>query len=317
MNTYGGSVFGDEDMKHKSISRYALALGIFSVAIASLPLACNSVVGIPSNNYRAVGAACAIDGQCESGVCSADQDTGSCGVCLERLRLGERCDKPLSACSGTAVCTNGVCQSTKGTAGAPCQMPAKGPSEDCDVDFYCANEGGGSGVCTAKPDLGEACGTIAFANCVGSGDCERGICVPNSEGALGESCDSRPCMQGLACHSYEDGHTCEEPNIVPLNESCAPHIGNLDCEKGTECELTGGPMGPDGYYPMACLAGKTVGQECASSHCAEGLVCTELDGETEFTCHRLGLVGEQCHWFYGACSAGLECRNGTCLAECQ
>lgn len=303
-------------MKHKSFSHYVVALGIFTIAVASVPAACAPTIAIASNSFRAVAAACAFDWQCAGGECSADEAGGGCGVCLDRVLVGDRCDKPLTTCSSTAVCTDGVCQSTKGTTGAPCEMGAKGGSDDCDVDFYCAGELGGTGVCKAKPDFGEACGTILFANCARGGDCERGICVRPREASLGESCDSRPCMQGLACHSYDEGHTCEEPNVVEMNDSCAPHIGNLDCEKGTACELTGGPMGADGYYPMACLAGKTEGQECASSHCAEGLVCSELSGENQFTCHRPGLTGAPCNRS-DECSTGLECRIGVCVAECK
>lgn len=308
-------------MPYKSLAHSALALGIFTAAVASLPLACDSTVLIASNSFRAVAAACAFDWQCAGGECSADEDGGSCGVCLDRLRIGDRCDKPLSTCSSTAVCTDGVCQSTKGTAGAPCEMGAKGGSDDCDIDFYCAGDWSSPGVCTAKPDFGEACGTSPFASCARGGDCERGICVRPREASLGESCDSRPCMQGLACHSYDDGHTCEDPNLVPLNESCAPHIGNLDCEKGTACELTGGPMGADGYYPMACLAKKTEGMECGPLDCVDGFKCrraetTTPEGFPKYTCQRLRLAGETCT-FADDCNAGLECRNGTCLAECQ
>lgn len=304
-------------MKHGIFSHFAASLGIFTMAVASVPMGCDPIVAVASDKYfRPAGTACAFDWQCASGPCSADVDNGTCGVCLEQRRPGERCDGPLLTCSSTAVCTNGVCQSTKGTAGAPCTIEAKGGSDDCDADFYCDGDFGGAGICTAKPDFGEACGTQVFAQCARQGDCERGICTPPREAGLGESCDSRPCMQNLACHSYDDGHTCEEPNIVKLNESCAPHIPNLDCEKGTQCELTGGPMGPDGYYPMACLAGKTEGQECASNHCAEGFVCSQHEGDTDFKCWRLGILGETCRRS-DECNAGLECRKGVCMAKCQ
>lgn len=138
--------------------------------------------------------------------------------------------------------------------------------------------------------------------------------VPPALGALGESCDERPCEEDLVCHTLSAGQTCVKPSLIPVNGACGPHGPGLDCVKGAACELTGGPEGPDGF-PMACLAGKAEGEECASSHCAEGLVCEEPEGETIFKCQRLRTEGEPCRYF-AECGPGLECRKGQCLAEC-
>lgn len=306
----------NQAMKFNAFSRHTLAFGIFTLGIVSLPMACDSVVGVSSNLYRPAGAACAYGWQCAEQACSAESaEGGLCGVCLDIRRLGEACGDGLAACSWTAECIDGICQSTKNTAGEPCENQAKGGSDDCDADLYCAGKLGGMGVCTALPTFGEPCGP-GIQKCAGFGHCERGTCVAPREGALGDSCDDRPCMVNLKCHSFPEGHTCEEPNVVPLNGNCTSSIPNLDCAKGTSCSLTGGPMLPTGRYPVACLANKLEGEECASSRCADGLVCQRLDGETIYSCHPLRVEGENCQ-SADACSSGLECRNGTCVVECN
>ncbi|HSO40466.1 MAG TPA: hypothetical protein VLT33_48400, partial [Labilithrix sp.] len=84
---------------------------------------------------RPVGAPCAFANQCASGACSADVPGGGCGVCLDVRGLGERCDRPLLTCSRSAVCSDGICRSTKATAGQPCTIGPKRESSDCDDEL--------------------------------------------------------------------------------------------------------------------------------------------------------------------------------------
>src|SRR5262245_41713149 len=75
-----------------------------------------------SPDLRQAGVACAFDSQCASHQCSADVENGGCGVCLDVQQLGQPCDGPLQGCSTSAVCEDGVCQSTKKVAGEPCAL---------------------------------------------------------------------------------------------------------------------------------------------------------------------------------------------------
>jgi hypothetical protein len=281
-----------------------------TAAVAPLPAAAAHLGAL-----RAVGQACAFAWQCASGSCSADVASGGCGVCRDVRRLGQRCDEPLATCSATATCSSSrgaTCVSTKKVLDQPCALGGLGDSQDCDDDLYCEGTPGGTGTCKAKPAQGEACSLDQpFAVCVGGGNCERGTCAARRLGAAGDSCDQRTCDEGLAC---EHG-ACQRPTAIATGAPCGVSPG-LTCEVGARCELTGGPADASGHSPMACLPGRTEGQECASNHCAEGLFCDPPAPGAPSRCQRLRSEGEACR-LDDSCAASLECRQGRCQVACR
>jgi hypothetical protein len=270
----------------------------------------------PRNTVQ-TGAACAHDFQCQTGLCSANEGT-ACGTCQEIRFLGESCGVTANtSCSRSALCANGACISTKKAKNEACRLGAKGESDDCDDELYCKGDGDASafpstGVCAARPRLGESCVTSNFAaTCVLGLACERGVCTAKGEAHLGESCDNRTCTAGLFCREADT--TCQ-PATLPLGADCGSLLGVADCVQNTRCELTG--EGSSAPYPMKCLAGRALGAECASSFCAADLVCFLASGASNFTCVPPRNEGETCSGYDVDCASGLECRAGTCKPAC-
>ena len=271
--------------------------------------------GTDAADLRGVGSACAFGPQCASGACSANTDAGSCGTCLDVRALGERCGAAGTTCRASATCQSGICVSTKKTAGQSCTLGGKGESLDCDDELFCAHTGplgpeGLEGTCTPRGALGGRC-DVAPGGCVGTAQCERGMCVAARIGQLDDTCDDRACATGLFCRQ---DRTCQNTTLI-AGADCGRAIGFESCVPGTQCELTGAAP-QEAPYPMACLPGRGEGELCASNHCGVGLSCSEAPGTTEFRCKKQGTDGQPC---IGAdeCAASLECRAGTCRPACR
>src|SRR5689334_13147180 len=111
-------------LRHTSIVALLgwISLGALAACAAPEP---EAPLAWGSQTFKDIGSACAFGSQCESLRCSADVESGGCGVCLDVRKLGERCDGPLQGCSASAVCQDGVCQSTKKLVGESCQIGPK------------------------------------------------------------------------------------------------------------------------------------------------------------------------------------------------
>jgi hypothetical protein len=98
-------------------------------------------------------------------------------------------------------------------AGEPCALDHKG-QQRCQFPLYCATGAdAGSGVCTPRPQPGEACGRGAMA-----AECDFGL----------------DCIHGTCWDTRVDGERCDEPNT-----RCA---AGTECQRGT-CTATQPPPG--------------------------------------------------------------------------
>jgi hypothetical protein len=274
---------------------------------------------VESTLFRAKGMACAHNGQCASGRCSADgtDEPGLCGTCLEVRRLGEACDQTkLEVCSNSASCVAGSCVTKRKSVGDACMVGPKGESSDCDDELYCgkndtdAGPYDGAGTCKLRGVLGDAC-TSYPQGCFGNAPCEHGVCVAPGFAKLGEQCGARSCATGLFCE--EGSGTCR-PATLPLGADCGSLLGIAGCVAGTTCELTG--QGNSAPYPMTCNAGHAEGESCSTGSCQTGLVCKQRNQTGDWLCASPVPAGTACS-LDEECTSGLECRNGVCATACK
>jgi hypothetical protein len=282
----------------------------------------------PSSAPRPVGAACAFGSQCESGGCSADSASASCGQCFDMKKLGEACGGPLESCGSTAFCGKGSCQSTHKVLGDACALQPKGGDVgECDDSLYCAgNPGDPSGICATPVPLGGACvAGYGEVLCTRGAACEDSICVPYHQGALGESCEWHGCVGGLHCDPAT--RICGE-GTLPKGAPCGVFKGTIvdnTCAPGTLCGNLDWPNGGGGEDAIwTCVAPPVEGAPCISGGCADGLFCRWLEtkeiGDPVNRCERPREVGEACvldGYLETRCAAGLECRGGACAVPCK
>lgn len=258
---------------------------------------------------RPRGAACAFGVQCASGLCSANREAGTCGVCVERRFLGEPCGGPLVGCAKSATCSGGICRSKKKVAGEACGIYPKGGDQfECDDELFCDPGpppwSNGAGVCAPLLAAGSAC--ELFQTCAGELGCREGICAawpPPTESTVVSLPLGAPC--GLLDGRLLDG----------------------ECAAGTACryEPEGDPN-PRG----ACVTLPASGEPCPEGRCAAGLICARRSltcsgAEAGTRCEPLRTEGEPCEssssalrydWESTTCAPGLECRNGRCERPC-
>jgi hypothetical protein len=300
------------------------ALGLTLTLLSTVALQACSVTALdepsaPSMSAsRLVGVACAHDTQCASGQCGADEAHGTCGVCLEVRKLGERCDGPQQGCSASATCTEGVCTSTRKTLGVLCALqPKGGDALECDDSLYClGNAGDEQGHCTAFTPVGAACKPWP-ARCAPDSLCSpAGVCtlVP------ADSCQLHDCAAGMYCSQSE---ICQ-PATLPFGAPCG-RIPDTDdyidagCAPGAVC--TRPPTAdPNSWVSDVCLPLPTAGERCFDdSRCAAGFFCDEHpDGA--LLCAAVRAEGQACtsnRYLNITCTAGLECRGDVCMQPCQ
>lgn len=270
---------------------------------------------------RAVGEACAAAGQCASGRCSADEQAGGCGVCIEARRLGESCGGALQGCGLSAFCAKGTCVSNKKSAGEPCEpAPKGGDTGECDDELYCSGDWQKGGVCAARIALGGACDYRTL--CEAGAICIHDLCRPEASlyAGQGESCADGYCQDGLLCDP--EALVCK-PGSLKEGALCGIVSGEIvhdECASGLTCYDLKWPNGGGGQETVSrCHPLPEAGEFCAYGRCAPGLTC---DGHASFNvvspvCVRLRLEGEDCHEYGPDCVAGLECRAGACRAACQ
>lgn len=183
--------------------------------------------GLPClpGGLRPGAAACAVDAQCESGLCNAID--AACGTCQATLGLGKPCDGTIGWCSSALGlrCENGVCKKT-GFDGDAC-----GPKLACHSFFECMN-----GVCT-KPTggPGDACTQPSCDPMKGSFSCVNGVCSSTSVASLGEPCP----------YSYPDGTYCE------YGAFCQKGVCVASPKEGQACS----PYAPPCSLPLRCVGG--------------------------------------------------------------
>ncbi|MFO0761569.1 MAG: hypothetical protein U0359_34320 [Byssovorax sp.] len=271
---------------------------------------------------RPLGAACAFDSQCKSARCTADPEAGTCGQCVDPQPLGAFCAGALQGCSITAVCKDGVCQTTHKGPGETCSMGPKGEDlNECDQDLYCAHDENDwtHGTCAARVPVGGACDSFP-ANCVMGAYCDQnGHCVlPVPGSCLGTwRCDDgRYCAADFACRT---------PTLAE-GDACGLVDGSFvdnDCADGLVCGSITVPNGVDGPdSKTTCVALPLAGEHCQRDRCAPGLFCVRPpdDGSDLPRCAPKKGEGDACDngsYYPVTCAEGLECRDSICQPACR
>lgn len=312
---------------------FAVALPT-AISFGSLAACSLTPLGSPAPSSAPVtpglGLACAVDAQCASHRCSADIVSGSCGVCVDPRKLGERCDGPLQGCNPSAICDQGICKSTKKTVGEACALGAKGGDRrECDDELFCSRiDGAEEPMCLPLIliPVGEPCNFEPWAGlCTGGAYCSAdvgGICVL----PVSTSCNSTSCGVGNYCSN--DGRC--TPEIHPLGAPCDIVNGKIvggECVAGTVCYGHHVPQ-PDGgtQWLTACVPLPLQGELCIRDRCATGLFCARQAAESDpvhgevTRCEVVRNEGEACTtllYFNITCAAGLECRGEVCMQPCR
>jgi hypothetical protein len=263
---------------------------------------------------------------CKS-TCTADADCAPPNVCN-----GSSCGlRPIGASCAVAgdcqssFCAQGVCCMTActgsctscalvGTIGMCKPVPADGT----DPKGQCAVEGAATCGKTGLCDGAGACQLYAAGTQCAPPTCPTGSAMPMA--TLARTCDGngtcRPATT-QSCGAYAcNGTTC--------NGACG---GDGDCAPGNVCNA-----GACGLKRLGQLC--TVGTECDSAHCADGVCCTTDSCGNCQSCNVTGLGG-MCHpvpdgemephggclasppcGFTGKCDGNGACRNAPATTSC-
>lgn len=218
-------------------------------------LDCDQATGACVPGSQAVGAACSLDAECKSGLCTPEQTAGS-GKQWE----GGYCTQ---SCSTSAPCPQGSSCVTYDDGSSYCAS-ACGASSDCRSGYACS---GSAKVCLPDCRQGWSCGTALTcdsvtgscagkmldigAPCVANADCSTGLCTPAQSTSAGTTwsggyctslCSaSAPCAAPTKCVDYSDGSSC-----------AAACTTSTDCRTGYVCAASVGACLPDCRQGWAC-----------------------------------------------------------------
>ena len=256
-----------------------------------------------------VGGPCAQDNDCASGAyCDPNQ------VCVTKKTLGAACLTNNQCALGN--CVDGVCCNT--ACGGLCQV---------------CNLPGAVGTCSPIPagqDPVDECAGAASV-CDGAGVCKKSngqMCAAAGDCALGL------CVDGVCCNSGCVG-TCIACNVAGLLGTCSPIPNGQD--PANECA---GAVNCNGNGACGALlgigSGCSVGNECQSGNCIDGVCCNSTCTGLCQACNIAGSLGTctnvpnnqdpanecasgacngagLCKLDNGqACAAGTACLSGTC-----
>ncbi len=269
------------------------------------------------------GTPCAVDGDCNSGVCSsvcappashcasttkdADETGVDCGGAeCPRCADGQPCsganDCVSAVCGGgntcqTAGCSDGVKNGdeTGVDCGGACVLSANG-GKTCDVGSPCGDaDDCSSGTCnvTCQPATPHCANGVADVDEAGI-DC-GGVCALPVNG--GHTCaDGTPCTSASDCTSAVCNVTCQPPVA-----HCANSTVDAD-ETGTDC---GGLECPACGNGQPCLAAT----DCTNGICGFGNVCP---GPAACACQAPGCADG----VKNGNETDIDCGGGTC-ATCD
>ncbi len=228
----------------------------------------------PKAGTLAIGTACNVDAQCQTGRCdlqSVRAKGQGCGVCAETTQEGELCNVEQTVCAMGTFCVGSPesPQSTKckRLSYADADASCNGFDIQCRVGFVCASIKGADPKCIPAFAAGEECRDDAA--CAVDAFCgyQTGKCT--NRGKAGEACDAQnPCIDGLGCDV--ETKKCGPLTFAEPGESCG---GTIACREGVCGQGTGTPTCPtiieDGKgclerahttcrAPAACIGGACV-----------------------------------------------------------
>lgn len=176
--------------------------------------------------HRPIGAGCAYQSQCESGICGT---TAACATCGSGgLANGSACTRA-NNCRPGSYCQVGTCADAStimhASEGQPCNLDGA-PAVGCVGDLIChpTSLAGGAGTCTAPPRAGEPCALAGFSGNV----CSAGSVCSGATGgtclAAGDAGSTPPPLPGTACDAQ---NPCRAP-LLCRSGTCAP-LGSKSC----------------------------------------------------------------------------------------
>lgn len=238
--------------------------------------------------YRSVGQSCGFVQDCNKQNFCKGLVAGSgpfvAGVCTPRIASGGACvveaQDLTDGCQVGELCFGGTCRAPgMQMLNQPCTV-----SSHCIPTLYCEpTADGGSGMCTARATVGQACSTAASG--------------PNPI-----------CVSGTTCPVIVDAGTsvCTAP--APLNSIGGTCNSTANCKDLLQCVRgsDGGTCGPLSMAGSNCDAGTTI---CANGNTSLGF-CAVIDAGTGVslrTCSNL--IGSA-----GTCTTASQCSSGRCLS---
>ncbi len=230
-----------------------------------------SLQGVPSNPPEPVNTACNQNG---GTLCNG---AGAC-----KVANGNTCAAAGDCLSG--FCVDGVC----------CDAACGSSCKSCNVP-------GNVGKCVNVPKgIEDAPGCTGTNSCDGLGTCKKDD--GQGCGATGE-CVSNFCVDGVCCASACTA-ACNACNIMGSVGTCTPLTSGEDNVPANVCN---GPKGCDASGICKSDNGQacTMGAECVSGQCFDGVCCNVACSGTCKSCNIAGAVG--------TCSnvaAGLDDPNG-------
>ncbi len=237
--------------------------------------------------------ACVSDSNCALGdVCVA-------GQCKGRVSLGQ-------ACTDSAECVNGWCDSELCVPFAPLGGECGGAFDECGMDGWCSSDG----VCEKQGAIGESCEpNLWYAACHWGLHCVERQCQPWGpyySAVEGESCIVHEnCVRGLYCNEFTcrpgNPEACQGNSECAKEEYCAP-LCDIAQECAARCDRTE-------YEISLCVEDCASDQACIAL-CSDEAACVEHCNAQPPPCDERACRPKQP--LGGACAVRTDCESDAC-----
>ena len=253
---------------------------------------------------------CASDADCEAGHQCVRQNGVSDGACGKR-KNGQPCPDGSECESGQ--CVDGVC----------CESSCSGPCRSCNLP---GSPGECLDVASGAPDPRNTCTDLGAAFCSTNGVCDgKGSC---QNYPAGTECGPQSCVAG----AQTPPSTCNVSGqcVATRSRSCDPYVCNGNtcydsCTADKHC-VSGSTCVNSSCGPKPLGANCSLGKDCQSGFCAQGVCCHDACSGACKACNLSGSLGlcnsvadgtpdpqGQCvATLQATCGATGSCRGGAC-----
>lgn len=264
--------------------------------------------------------------------------------------VDEGCLELGDPCAGDGECGNGLCRVLDGSRICTRDCDPRMAIPRCPFDFYCRENGCGTGECVA----GNPGAFVDGETCASNLDCSSNRCTTVAGAQrCGRSCalTGESCPTGEVCDTTGGGAECG--TCLPFSMSTAPRPFGALCETDAQC-IDGDCAAPGGFCTRSCDAASPCGAgfHCRALECVRGDLggagtscisaedcsatapeCVDADGETlcALPCDAEGMcgggfacaatdVGMRCipagEPLGAACTGPMDCRSSICAGLC-